>query len=157
VYGFCRAVVLAVRSLPELVLGIVFVVITGLGPVAGAFALALGATGLLGKLVADSLENLPQEPAVALRATGASRLQIYFGATLPQATSVLLGQVLYQLDAGVRAATLLGLVGGGGIGLYLLQAMRTREYPVVTMVLLMVFGVVLGLELLSSWLTRKVR
>ncbi|MFY1638157.1 PhnE/PtxC family ABC transporter permease [Solwaraspora sp. WMMB335] len=156
-YGSGRALVLVVRGLPELVLGIVFVVLTGLGPVAGVLALALGATGLLGKLVADSLENLPPGPAVALRAVGASRLQTYVGATLPQAAPILLGQVLYQLDAGIRAATLLGLVGAGGIGLYLLQAMRTREYPVVTLVLLMILGVLLGVETLTSWLNRKVR
>nr|WP_203589720.1 phosphonate ABC transporter, permease protein PhnE [Streptomyces sp. SID13031] len=157
VYLVSRTLVLIVRGLPELVLAIVFVVITGPGPVAGTLALALGASGLLGKLVADSLEHVPPGPALALRSTGASRAQTYVGATFPQAAPTIVGNMLYQLDANLRAATLLGIVGGGGIGLYLLQAMRTREYEVVTMILLLLFAVVLALELLAGWLTRHLR
>lgn len=152
-----RGIVLAVRGIPELVLAIIFVVITGLGAVAGALALAVGAVGLLGKLVADSLEEVDRDVEQAVRATGASRAQVFFAATLPQAVPAFLAHVLYQLDTNVRSATLLGLVGAGGIGFYLLNASRVLEFGVVTTVLLMSFGVVLLIELLALWLRKALR
>lgn len=157
VYLFFRGVILGVRAMPELVLAIALVVIVGLGPVACTFALSIGATGLLGKLVADSLEEVDTGPAEALRASGASRLQTYVTATVPQALAAIVGNTLYQLDVNIRAATLLGIVGGGGIGFYLLQSMRTREYEVVTLIVLMTFAVVLVLEILAMWLRRLLR
>ncbi|MGW5642718.1 phosphonate ABC transporter, permease protein PhnE [Saccharopolyspora sp. NPDC003752] len=150
-----RGVVLAVRGVPELVLAIVFVVITGLGAVAGAFALGVGSVGLLGKLVADSLEEVDRGREQALRATGANRLQVFFAATVPQAAPAFVAHVLYQLDTNLRSATLLGLVGAGGIGYYLLNASRVLEFGVVTTVLLLTFAVVMLVELLALWL-RKV-
>ncbi|MBE9375107.1 phosphonate ABC transporter, permease protein PhnE [Saccharopolyspora sp. HNM0983] len=154
VAGFFRGVVLAVRGVPELVLAIVFVLITGLGPVAGAGALAVGSVGLLGKLVADSLEEVDRGPEQALRATGAGRLQVFCAATVPQAAPAFAAHVLYQLDTNLRSATLLGLVGAGGIGFYLLNASRVLEFGVVTTVLLMLFAAVLVVELLAMWLRR---
>ncbi|GAA2780418.1 phosphonate ABC transporter, permease protein PhnE [Saccharopolyspora taberi] len=154
---FFRGVVLLVRGVPELVLAIVFVVITGLGPVAGALALGVGSVGLLGKLVADSLEEVDRGKERALRATGASRVQVFFAATLPQAAPAFVAHVLYQLDTNIRSATLLGLVGAGGIGYYLLNASRVLEFGVVTTVLLLTFAVVLVVELLAVWLRRLLR
>ncbi|WP_240812689.1 ABC transporter permease subunit [Streptomyces sp. DASNCL29] len=81
---FFRTVILLVRAVPELVLAIVFVVVTGLGAVSGALALGVGSVGLLGKLVADSLEETDPGPARALVATGARRHQVFFGAVLPR-------------------------------------------------------------------------
>ncbi|MEU0964998.1 phosphonate ABC transporter, permease protein PhnE [Streptomyces sp. NPDC005917] len=152
-----RTVVVLVRGVPELVLAIVFVVITGLGAVAGALALGVGAVGLLGKLVADSLEEVDPGVEAAVRATGAARGQVFWSATLPQAASALVGHVLYQLDVNIRSATLLGIVGAGGIGFDLLNASRVLEFGVVTTVLLLVFGTVLLVELLAVWLRRVVR
>ncbi|SEG95020.1 phosphonate transport system permease protein [Saccharopolyspora kobensis] len=154
---FFRGVVLAVRGVPELVLAIVFVVITGLGAVAGALALGVGSVGLLGKLVADSLEEVDRGKERALRATGASRLQVFFAATVPQAAPAFVAHVLYQLDTNLRSATLLGLVGAGGIGYYLLNASRVLEFGVVTTVLALTFAVVMLVELLALWLRRLVR
>ncbi|MER5790193.1 phosphonate ABC transporter, permease protein PhnE [Streptomyces sp. NPDC001980] len=152
-----RTVVVLVRGIPELVLAIVFVVVTGLGPVAGALALGVGAVGLLGKLVADSLEEVDPGVEAAVRATGASRPQVFWSATLPRAAPALVGHVLYQLDVNIRSATLLGIVGAGGIGFDLLNASRVLEFGVVTTVLLLVFGTVLLVELLAVWLRRIVR
>ncbi|MFI1764205.1 phosphonate ABC transporter, permease protein PhnE [Streptomyces sp. NPDC020800] len=152
-----RVVVVLVRGIPELVLAIVFVVITGLGAVAGALALGVGAVGLLGKLVADSLEEVDPGVEAAVRATGAGRLQVFFSATLPQAAPAFVGHVLYQLDVNIRSATLLGIVGAGGIGFDLLNASRVLDFGVVTTVLLMVFATVLAVELLAVWLRRVVR
>ncbi|WP_150255819.1 phosphonate ABC transporter, permease protein PhnE [Nocardiopsis deserti] len=157
VHGLFRGFVLVVRGLPELVVAIVFVVVIGLGPVAGVLALALGSVGLLGKLVADSLEEVDAGPLEAMSALGSSRTQRYFTAVLPQAAPALIGGLLYQLDVNIRSATLLGLVGAGGVGFYLLQATQTREYEVITLITLMTFTVVFALELVSMLLRRLVR
>ncbi|MBL1113217.1 phosphonate ABC transporter, permease protein PhnE [Streptomyces sp. 110] len=152
---FFRTVILLVRAIPELVLAIVFVVVTGLGAVSGALALGVGSIGLLGKLVADSLEETDPGPARALVATGARRHQVFFGAILPRAWPAVVGHLLYQLDVNLRAATLLGIVGAGGIGYDLLNAARVLQFPVVTTIVLMVLGLVLLIEGLAVWV-RKV-
>nr|WP_232212917.1 phosphonate ABC transporter, permease protein PhnE [Saccharomonospora saliphila] len=157
VFVACRGVILAVRATPELVLAIMLVVSIGLGPVAGTLALAIGSAGLLGKLVADSVEEVDPGPGEALRTVGASRLQVYTGATLPQALAAIVSNGLYQLDVNIRAATLLGIVGGGGIGYFLLQATRTREYEIVTLILFMTFAVVMVVELAAMGLRRLLR
>lgn len=151
-----RFVVVLVRGLPELIIAIVFVVITGLGPVAGALALSIGAVGLLGKLVADSLEETDVRVQHAVRATGASRLQVFVAVTVPQAAPALVAHLLYQLDVNIRSATLLGIVGAGGIGFYLLNASRVMEFGVVTTIMLLVFATVMAVELLALWLRRAV-
>ncbi|MEU6611662.1 phosphonate ABC transporter, permease protein PhnE [Streptomyces shenzhenensis] len=152
---FFRTVILCVRGVPELVLAIVFVVVTGLGPVAGAFALGIGSVGLLGKLVADSLEEVDPGPAQAVLAGGSSRVQVFFSAILPRAWPTTLGHLLYTLDVNIRSATLLGVVGAGGIGYDLLNAARVLRFDVVTTVVLMVLALVLCVEGLAVWL-RKV-
>ena len=151
-----RIVIVMVRGLPELVLAIVFVVITGLGPVAGSLALAIGAVGLLGKLVADSLEETDVRVQQAVRAAGATRLQVFVAVTLPQAAPAFVAHLLYQLDVNIRSATLLGIVGAGGIGFYLLNASRVMQFDVVTTIMLMVFATVMVVELLALWLRRAV-
>lgn len=150
-----RMVILVIRGIPELILAIVFVVITGLGEVAGAVALGVGAVGLLGKLVADSLEEVDPGPEDALAATGGSRLQVFAAATVPAGLRALVAHVLYLLDTNIRSATLLGIVGAGGIGFYLLNASRVLEFGVVTTVLIMVFATVMLVELLAIWLRTR--
>ncbi|MGQ0574932.1 MAG: phosphonate ABC transporter, permease protein PhnE [Pseudonocardia sp.] len=152
-----RLVILTIRGLPELILAIVFVVITGLGEVAGAFALGIASVGLLGKLVADSLEELDPGPEQAVRATGASRPQVFFSATVPAGAPAFVAHVLYLLDVNIRSATLLGIVGAGGIGFQLLNAARVLEFGVVTTIMMMVFATVMAVELLALWLRRAVR
>lgn len=150
-----RILLVLIRGIPELVLAVVFVVITGLGAVAGTLALSVGAVGLLGKLVADSLEEIDPGPEQAVRATGAGRWQVFFAATLPQAASAFAGHVLYQLDVNIRSATLLGIVGAGGIGFDLLSASQVLEFGLVTTILLMVFATVLMVEALAVWVRRE--
>ncbi|CAM3121526.1 phosphonate ABC transporter, permease protein PhnE [Stackebrandtia soli] len=149
-----RMFIVVVRGIPELILAIVFVIMIGLGEIAGTFALAIGAIGLLGKLVADSVEEVDSGPEQALRATGATRSQVFFAATLPQALPSFIGNLLYQLDVNIRSATLLGIVGAGGIGYYLLQASRVLEYEAVTLITGMLFAVVMVIELIAIWLRR---
>lgn len=152
-----RTIIVTVRGLPELILAIVFIVITGLGPVPGTLALAIGSVGLLGKLVADSLEETDVRVQDAVRASGATSTQVFFAATLRQAAPQFIAHVLYQLDVNIRSATLLGIVGAGGIGFYLLNASRVLEFDVVAFIIIMVIVTVLAVEALAAWTRRALR
>lgn len=157
VHGTFRVLIVVIRGIPELILAIIFVVISGLGPVAGTLALALGAVGLLSKLVADSLEETDTDVQEALRTTGATESQIFFAATVRQAIPSFIAHCLYLLDTNIRSATLLGVVGAGGIGFQLLNASRVNQFDVVTYILILMVTVVLVVEALSMWLRAAVR
>lgn len=157
VNGTFRIVIVVVRGIPELILAIVFVVISGLGAVAGTLALSLGAVGLLSKLVADSIEETDVDVQEAIRAAGASNVQVFFAATIRQAAPAFVAHTLYLLDTNIRSATLLGVVGAGGIGFQLLNASRVNQFDVVTYILIVMVAVVLVVEVLSMWLRKAVR
>lgn len=150
-----RTIIVLIRGLPELILAIVFIVITGLGPVAGTLALAIGSIGLLGKLVADSVEETDVRVQDAVRASGATSSQVFFAATLRQAAPQFIAHLLYQLDVNIRSATLLGIVGAGGIGFYLINASRVQAFDVVAFIIGMVLVTVLAVEAIAVW-TRHV-
>lgn len=152
-----RLLLVVIRGIPEVILAIVLIVITGLGSQAGTLALAFGGIGLAGKLIADSFEEVAPGPERALRATGASRTQVYASATLPQGMRALIGHSFYLLDTNIRAATILGIVGGGGIGYYLLNAGQGSNYQVVTAIVLMILVTVLVVEGLAMWMRRVFR
>jgi len=152
-----RLLLVGIRGVPEVILAIVLIVVTGLGTQAGTLALALGGVGLLGKLIADSFEEVAPGPERALTATGASRTQVYASATLPQGTRALIGHTFYMLDTNLRAATLLGIVGAGGVGYYLLNASQGSNYATVTAIVLMILVTVLAVEGLAIWMRRVFR
>ena len=104
------------RSIPELVWAALLLISAGLGPFAGTLALALHTTGVLGRLFAESLENAPPGPAFALRTQGADDRRVFLYATLPQVLPQLLSYMLYRWENNIRAATVLGVVGAGGLG-----------------------------------------
>ena len=157
VRGTARFLLVGIRGIPELILAIVLVVITGLGPQAGVIALAIGGIGLLGKLIADSFEEVDRGPERALRAVGATRLQTYTSATVPQGMQALIGHSFYMLDTNIRAATILGIVGGGGVGYYLLNASQGSRYETVTAIVLMILVTVLVVEGLAMWMRKVFR
>lgn len=157
VHSVFRLLIVVIRGIPELILAIVFVVISGLGAVAGTLALAVGAVGLLSKLVADSLEETDPRVQEAVRTTGADGPQIFFAATVRQAAPAFVAHTLYLLDTNIRSATLLGVVGAGGVGFLLLNATRINDFQVVTAIVLLMVAVVLAVEALSIWLRRAVR
>lgn len=157
VYQTFRVIIVVVRGIPELILAIIFVVISGLGGVAGTLALAVGAVGLLSKLIADSLEETDIRIQESVRAGGASESQVFFSATIRQAAPAFVAHTMYLLDNNIRSATLLGVVGAGGIGFLLLNASRVNQFDVVTTVLILMVAVVLIVEGLSVWLRKVVR
>ncbi|AMB60173.1 phosphonate ABC transporter, permease protein PhnE [Microterricola viridarii] len=152
-----RLSLVVVRGIPELILAIVLIVITGFGPQAGVLALGFCGIGLLGKLFADSFEEVSPGPERALRAGGATRLQVYAAATMPPSTKAIVGHSFYMLDTNLRAATILGIVGGGGIGFYLNNAGRISAYDEVMAIVLMMTATVLVVEGLASWIRKALQ
>ncbi|MDO5502871.1 MAG: phosphate/phosphonate ABC transporter permease [Actinomycetia bacterium] len=152
-----RTIIVVTRGIPELILAIVLVIISGMGAVAGTLALAIGAMGLFSKLVADSIEETDVRVQEAVLTNGATRPQVFVGATLRQAAPAIISHLIYQLDVNFRSATLLGIVGAGGIGFYLLNAARVLQFEVVTLILILVMAVVLALEAIAVLLRRIVR
>lgn len=116
------------RSLPELVLGIILVVAVGFGSLAGMIALALHSVGMLGKFFAELVEHADAGPIEALQAQGASRGQIFYYGILPQVLPRVMDLALYRWEHNLRASTVMGLVGAGGIGFELIAALRLFEY-----------------------------
>jgi phosphonate transport system permease protein len=114
--GAARLLLNALRSIPELVWAALLLIAAGLGPFAGTLALGLHTAGVLGRLFAESIENAPSGPAFALRARGVGEGRIFWYATLPQVLPQLMSYTLYRWENNIRAAAVLGVVGGGGLG-----------------------------------------
>ena len=111
-----RLLLNALRSVPELVWAGLLVIAAGLGPMAGTLALALHTTGVLGRLFAEAIENLPPGPAAALRVQGAGPMKVFLYATLAQVLPQITSYTLYRWENNIRAAAMLGVVGAGGLG-----------------------------------------
>lgn len=111
-----RLVLNVLRSIPELVWAVILLIAAGLGPFAGTLALAIHTTGVLGRLFADALENLPSACESTLRINGADALGAFFYAALPQISPQLMSYTLYRWENNIRAAAVLGVVGAGGLG-----------------------------------------
>jgi phosphonate transport system permease protein len=154
VYVAVRGVLVLWRSVPELILAVIFVAAIGLGPVGGSLALGLSSAGFLAKLVADSLEEINPMPREAVLTTGATRLQETATSVVPQASPSIVGHVLYGLDINFRTSTILGLVGGGGIGFLLFNSMRVLRYDVTGAILIIIFATVYAIELLGGLIRR---
>lgn len=141
------------RAIPELVFGLILVVSVGIGPLAGAVALGLHSAGVLGKLYAESLENVPAAPVAALASTGARPLPMIAFGFLPLALGPLVVHTLFRLEWNVRAATVVGLIGAGGIGQALFQAQQLFFYREMLAYVLVTWGLVA----LSDWLGERLR
>lgn len=148
-----RFLTVVVRGIPELILAVLLVVAVGLGPFAGVLALTIGSIGLAGKLIADAIEDTDlTRQQEALRAVGASWLQMTFSSTIPSAIPSIIGVGLYSFDVYVRAATLLGIVGAGGIGLALDSSIRGRVLDQTLAIIILIFVTVYATERLAGWL-----
>ncbi|MFJ2469687.1 phosphonate ABC transporter, permease protein PhnE [Glutamicibacter sp. NPDC087583] len=153
-YALSRGLILVVRAIPELILAVVFVAAIGLGPMAGAMALAVGTIGFLGKLVADSIEEISAGPLEAVRAVGGGWWDQLLGAVIPQALPQLVGHWMYMLDVNIRTSTVLGIVGAGGIGFLLMESVRTLNFNVAGTIILIIFVLVFLIERLSAWMRK---
>jgi phosphonate transport system permease protein len=149
-----RWILNALRSIPELVWAALLLISVGLGPFAGTLALALHTTGVLGRLFADAIENAPTEPGDALRIMGVSELKIFLYATLPSILPQLISYSLYRWENNIRAATVLGVVGGGGLGQMLAFHMSLFQMQDTSTILMTMIGLVLLVDSLSYFLRR---
>jgi phosphonate transport system permease protein len=145
-----RAVLNFFRSVDTLVYALVFVAAVGLGPFPGVLAVIAYTTTSLAKLYSEAIEGIDRGPVDAITATGATRLQIVRYGVLPQVLPLFLSYVLYRLETNIRAATVLGFVGAGGIGFYLQTYLRTIDYPAASTVLLVTVAMVMVVDALSS-------
>ena len=149
-----RMLLNALRSIPELVWAALLLISAGLGPLAGTLALALHTTGVLGRLIAESLENASDAPAFALRLRGVGAVRVLCYATLPQVLPQLLSYTLYRWENNIRAAAVLGVVGAGGLGEMLAFHLGLFQMPQTSSVLLAMLLLVALVDGLSSWSRR---
>jgi phosphonate transport system permease protein len=144
-----------VRSLPGLIWGVLFVAAVGFGPLPGVLALGVHSTGMLGKLFFEALEHVDPGPGAALRANGASRLAIFRFALLSQALPRLTDALIYRLEHNLRAATTLGLVGAGGLGLEIVTAFHLLEYREASALVLLLLALITAVNFFGAALRRR--
>jgi phosphonate transport system permease protein len=149
-----RAVLNALRSIPELIWATLLLIAAGLGPMAGTLALALHTSGVLGRLFAESLENASTDAAMALRVRGISEAKIFCYATLPQIIPQLVSYTLYRWENNIRAAAVLGVVGAGGLGAMLSFHMSLFQMAETSSVLLAMLALVVLVDALSYWVRK---
>lgn len=156
VYYPARWIMNVIRSVPDLVFALMFVSAVGLGPFAGILAMTLGSIGSIGKVYAEAMEAVDQGPVTALEAVGASKRQIVTYAIVPQAAPLLVSYTLLLFEGNVRGATILGLVGAGGIGLELTTAMRMYDYGHLSAIIISIIVLVTAIDRISAIIRRKI-
>jgi phosphonate transport system permease protein len=156
VYQGVRLVLNLVRTIPDLALGLLFVAAVGLGAFAGTIALAIHTATVLGKLLSESVENIDEGVVEAIRATGAGYPQILSFAVLPQILPDLISFTLYRFETNIRAASVLGLIGAGGIGYLMNTSFRTFQYQEAAAIVLVLIALVMLVDYLSSRLRNLV-
>ena len=142
------------RSVPELVWAALMVLAAGLGPFAGTLALALHTSGVLGRLFAESLENAPREPALALVESGAPATLVFVYGTLPLITPQLIAYSLYRWEMNIRMATILGFVGAGGLGQMLYYELSLLHEAQASTVIMAMLALVVLVDAVSAWVRR---
>lgn len=149
-----RFILVASRSVNTVVWGLLFVAIFGPGPIAGIWAIAARSIGFLGKLVAEAIEEIDEGTVEAIEATGASRLQVLWLGVLPQVLPVIWGTTVYRWDINIRESTVLGFVGGGGIGIILYSSINQFAWREVGIMLISILLVVIISEFVSATIRR---
>jgi len=150
-----RLLLEALRAVPEVIWGLVLVTVIGIGPKAGVVALGLHSAGVLGKLFAESCENVRKAPVQAVEATGASRLAVAFYAMLPLASGPMAVHTLFRLEWNLRAATVVGMIGAGGIGQALYEAQQLFFYKQMMAYVLITWAIVMLSDALSDWTRQR--
>lgn len=143
------------RAIHEVVFAVLFVVAVGLGPFAGVMALFIHTTGILAKLFSEAVEAIDPRPVEAIRATGASKIQEVVYGVIPQVMPLWMSYSLYRFESNVRAATVLGLIGAGGIGQVMFESIRGFYYSQSAAILLLVIITVTLTDLLSQQLRKR--
>ena len=153
VYAPVRAILSAIRTFPSILWAILFVIMVGLGPFAGVLAVIMYTIGFVSKLQYESIETVDSDPMDAVSSIGVSKLQLIRHVIFPESAPHLLGQILYMFDYNIRQTSILGLVGAGGIGFYIINYIKFFEYGKAAVFML----VVLITVLIIDWFSVKIR
>ncbi|MCU4653409.1 phosphonate ABC transporter, permease protein PhnE [Roseibacterium sp. SDUM158016] len=141
------------RGIDQLVWGLVFVRAVGLGPLAGVLAIFISDLGTLSKLYSEAIENIDRKQVEGVKATGAGPLAVIRYGYIPQVLPVFISQSLYFWESNTRSATILGIVGAGGIGMILIERFRASLYDQVAFVVLNVLVIIFAID----WLSKRIR
>lgn len=156
IYSITRTILNTLRSVEALVMAIVFVIAVGIGPFAGVLALGLHTIVSLAKLYSEQVESIQAGPLEAVEATGSNRLQTIVYAVIPQIVPPYISYTMYRWDINVRMSTIIGFVGGGGIGFLLQQNINLLNYRAASAQMFAIAIVVASMDYISSWLREKV-
>ena len=157
VFLIARVVTIFFRAIPEFIIAMILVIAVGFGAIPGVLALGLHTMGFLAKFYAEDIEHVNKGPIEALKASGASKRQIISFAVIPQIIPSFIGNNLYILDRNIRMATMLGIVGAGGIGYELQSSFRMFEYQKVSAIIIIIFITIFIIDHLSSFIRSKVK
>ena len=155
IYVVIRLVFTIVRSIDVLIVVIISSVLLGIGSAAGVVGLAFHNVGLLGKLYSEAIEGIDPGPLEAITATGANRIQVIWTAVIPQIVNPYISFTIYRLDANVRLAPILGLVGGGGIGILLFQSINLLQYGAAGLIIFMIVITVAAMDFASAQIRKR--
>lgn len=152
VHHLVRRFLDVLRGVDTLIWALVFVRAVGLGPLAGVLSIIVSDTGTLSKLYSEAVENVDRRPIEGVRSTGAGSLAIYRFGYLPQVLPVFLSTSLYWFESNTRSATILGIVGAGGIGMQLSERMKVQYWDQACFIILLILVTVALIDLLSKWI-----
>jgi phosphonate transport system permease protein len=155
IYSAVRTLFNVLRSIETLILAIVMAVVVGLGPFAGVMAIVIHSIGAMGKLYSEAIESIDPGPIEAITATGANRLQVILFAVLPQVVPQFLSFTMYRWDINVRLSTVIGLVGGGGIGFILIQYINLLQWNQAGTALWLIGIVVISMDYASAVIRQR--
>ena len=152
-----RIVIIFFRAIPEFIIAMILVIAVGFGAMPGVLALGLHTMGFLAKFYAEDIEHVNKGPIEALKSSGASKRQIISFAVIPQIIPSFVANNLYILDRNIRMATMLGIVGAGGIGYELQSSFRMFEYQKVSAIIIIIFIAIFLIDHLSSFIRSKIK
>jgi phosphonate transport system permease protein len=151
-----KVILSAIRVFPELILALLFIKAVGLGPFAGILALGIHSIGMLGKLIAEAIENMDFSANEALMASGANKIETIWFAVIPEVLPAFMSYTLYRFEISVRAAAILGIVGAGGIGAPLIFALNGHSWDRVGIILIGIIVMVTIIDLISSSIRKRI-
>jgi len=149
--ALARLVVAVARTIPSLLWAVLFVIMVGLGPLAGTLGLALYTVGYLGKIYSELFEGVDPEVLEAIRGVGAGKLHLARFVIWPESANAALSQLLFMLEYNVRASSILGFAGAGGIGFYISLYLQVLDYQRLATLLLLILALTLAMDLASAW------
>jgi phosphonate transport system permease protein len=144
-----------IRAIDQLIWALIFINVVGLGPFAGILAIAVSDTGVLSKLYAEAIENVDKKQIEGVKASGSNFFQVIRYAIIPQVLPVMLSNSLYYFESNTRTATILGVVGAGGIGLMLSDRIRVNNWDEVSFIIILILITVSSIDFLSKKIRHK--